>query len=45
MMKFSFLFGVVVAEKIFSVTDTLSKAVQKKSLCASEARKMAAVTV
>ena len=44
-MKFSFLFGVVVAEKLFSVTDTLSKAVQKKSLCASEARKMAAVTV
>ena len=35
MMKFSFLFGVVVAEKFFSVTDTLSNAVQKKSLCAS----------
>ena len=45
MMKFSFLFGVVVAEIFFSVTDTLSKAIQKKSLCASEARKMAAVTV
>ena len=45
MMKFSFLFGVVVAEKFFSVTDTLSEAVQKKSLCASEARKMAVVTV
>ena len=35
----------VEAEKFFSVTDTLSNVVQKKSLCASEVRQMAAVTV
>ena len=30
--KFSFFFGVAVAEKFFSITDTLSRAIQKKSL-------------
>ena len=33
------------AEKFLSITDTLSKAVQKKSPCASQARKMAEVTI
>ena len=34
MGKFSFLFGVSVSEKVFSITDTLSRAVQKKvSMC------------
>ena len=43
--KFSFFFGVAVAEKFFSITDTLSRAIQKKSLCACEAKKMAEVTI
>ena len=43
--KFSFFFGVAVAEKFFSITDTLSRAIQKKSLCACAANKMAEVTI
>ena len=31
-----FRFGVSVSEKFFTITDTLSKAVQRKSLCAVE---------
>ena len=41
--RFSFFFAVA-AEKFLSVTDTLSKAIQKKSLCASEARSMSIIT-
>ena len=44
MEKFSFLFGVVIGEKLFSITDMLSKAVQKKTICAMEAKMLAAVT-
>ena len=40
-----FFFGVAVAEKLFSITDTLSRAIQKISLCACEAKKMAEVTI
>ena len=44
--KFSLLFGVAGAENFLSITDTLSKTVQKKShLCASQVRKMAEVTI
>ena len=43
MEKFSFLFGLVVGEKFFSITDTLSKALQKKTTCATEAKMLAAV--
>ena len=45
MEKFSFLFGVVIGEQLFSITDTLSKALQKKTMCALEAKRLAAVTV
>ena len=45
MGKFSFLFGVSVSEKVFNITDTLSRAMQKKSLCASEAKRYAAITL
>ena len=38
MEKFSFLFGLVVGEKFFSITDTLSKALQKKTTCVTEAK-------
>ena len=44
MENFSFLFGLAVGEKIFSMTDTLSKAMQKKTMCAIEAKRLAAVT-
>ena len=45
MEKFSFLFGVVIGEKLFSITDILSKALQKKTMCAMEAKRLAAVTL
>ena len=45
MEKFSFLFGIVIGEKLFSITDTLSKALQKKTMCAMEAKRLAAVTL
>ena len=45
MEKFSFLFGVVVGEQLFSITDTLSKALQKKTMCALEAKRLAAATI
>ena len=45
MEKFSFLFGVVIGEQLFGITDTLSKALQKKTMCALEAKRLAAVTV
>ncbi len=43
--KFSFLFGIVIGEKLFSITDTLSKALQKKTMCAMEAKRLAAITL
>ena len=45
MEKFSFLFGIIVGEKLFTITDTLSKALQKKTMCAIEAKRLAAVTL
>ena len=45
MEKFYFLFGVSVSEKFFTITDTLSKAVHRKSLCAVEAQTYATVTL
>ena len=45
MERFSFIFGVVVEEKLFSITDMLSKAVQKKTICTMEAKRLAAVTL
>ena len=44
MEKF-FLFGVVIGEKLFSITDILSKALQRKTMCAMEAKRFAAVTL
>ena len=38
MEKFSFLFGVMLAEKVFSLTDTLSRALQVKHMFAIEAK-------
>ena len=43
--KFSFLFGIVIGEKLFSITDTLNKALQEKTMCATEAKRLAAVTL
>ena len=40
-----FFFGVSVSEKFVTITDTLSKAVQRKSLCAVEAQTYATVTL
>ena len=45
MEKFSFLFGVTLAEKVFSLTDRLSRALQAKRLFAVEAKKYVAVTM
>ena len=45
MERFSFLFGLSVSERFFAITDTLSKAVQRKTLCAVEARKYATLTL
>ena len=45
MEKFHFLFGVIISEKIFSITDSLSKAFQKKDLSAIAARKDSLVVV
>ena len=45
MEKFSFLFGLVVGERFFSMTDTLSKAMQKKTMSAIEGKRLAAVTL
>ena len=39
MEKFHSLFGIIVSEKIFSITDTLSRAFQKKDLSAIVAKK------
>jgi hypothetical protein len=40
MEKVSFLFGVVVSELLFSITDKLSKTVQSKNICAFEATQL-----
>ena len=45
MERFSFLFGVTLAEKVLSLTDSLSKAIQAKCVFAFEAKKYVAVTV
>ena len=45
MEKFSFIFGLVVGERFFSMTDTLSKAMQKKTMSAIEGKRLAAVTL
>ena len=45
MEKFNFLFGIIVSEKIFSITDTLSRAFQKKDLSAIVAKKGASVVI
>ena len=45
MAKYSFLFGVMLAEKVFSMTDKLSRALQAKRVFAIEAKKYIAVTV
>ena len=37
MEKFFFLFGVVIREKLFSITYTLSEALQKKTMCGIDA--------
>ena len=43
MEKFSFLFGVTLGEKLFSLTDRLSRALQAKRVFAVEAKKFVAV--
>ena len=45
MEKFCFIFGITLGEKLFRITDTLSKALQKKDLSAMAAKKCASVTV
>lgn len=45
MEKFSFLFGVTLGEKVFSLTDRLSRALQAKRVFAVEAKKYVAVMV
>ena len=45
MKKFHFLFGVIISEKIFSITDSLSKTFQKKDLLVIAARKGSLVVV
>ena len=45
MEKFHFLFGVIISEKVFTITDNLSKALQKKDLHAISARKNATVVI
>ena len=45
MEKFCFIFGITLGEKHFRITDTLSKALQKKDLSAMAAKKCASVTV
>ena len=45
MEKFSFMFGVMLAEKVFSMTDRLSRALQAKHVFAIEAKKYIAITV
>ena len=42
---FSFFFGLAIAEKFLLITDTLSRALQKVSVCASEAQKMATICI
>ena len=42
---FSFLFGVMLTEKVFSLTDTLSRALQGKHKFAIEAKKYITITV
>ena len=44
MERFSFLFGVTLAEKVLSLTDPLSRAIQVKHVYAFEAKKYVAVT-
>lgn len=45
MEKFCFIFGITLGEKLFRITDTLSKALQKKDLSAMAAKKCASITV
>lgn len=45
METFQFLFGVTISEKVFSITDKLSKALQKKDLSAIAAKKYASITM
>ena len=45
METFQFLFGVAISEKVFCITDKLSKALQKKDLSAIAAKKYASVTI
>ena len=45
MEKFHFLFGVILSEKIFSITDALSRALRKKDLSAAAAKKGSVVIV
>ena len=44
MERFSFLFGVTLEEKVLSLTDSLSRAIQAKHVFAFEAKKYVAVT-
>ena len=45
METFSVLFGVVVSQLFFSITNKQSKAVQSKTICAFEARKYTSVAL
>ena len=45
MEKFCFVFALVVGEKVFSLTDILSKAMQRKTMSAVEDKRLAAVTL
>ena len=45
MQRFSFLFGAIGSERFFSINDVLSKAFQKNTICASEAKTMAAICI
>lgn len=45
MEKFHFLFGITLSEQIFSITDSLSKAFQKKDLSAIVAKKGASLVI
>ena len=45
METFTFLFGIMLGEDFFTIIDHLSRALQKESLSAVEARAYAAVTV
>ena len=45
METFQFLFGVTISEKMFSITDKLSTALQKKDLSAIAAKKFSSITI